>query len=180
MGLAFDDEGLVAQATVGVLLSAVIASAVGWLVFTFAARVLGQRDAALPVHLADPVDPEVDHVRGDPDAPLPSARERHTVPAPASGVLTRLDAYGVRLAAWRLGAGRARKEDPVQAAAGVELHAKPGDRVTEGQPLLTLHTYTPDRFPAALVALAEEDAVRVERDVPEGDTGSVVFGRVTA
>ncbi|MBL1065736.1 thymidine phosphorylase [Streptomyces sp. 7-21] len=117
---------------------------------------------------------------GDPDAPLPSARERHTVPAPASGVLTRLDAYGVGLAAWRLGAGRARKEDPVQAAAGVELHAKPGDRVTEGQPLLTLHTDTPDRFPAALAALAEEDAVRVERDVPEGDTGSVVFGRVTA
>ncbi len=56
------------------------------------------------------------------------------VTAPASGVLTRLDAYDVGVAAWRLGAGRARKEDPVQAGAGVELHAKPGDTVTEGQP----------------------------------------------
>ncbi|MFI6344468.1 thymidine phosphorylase [Streptomyces sp. NPDC050560] len=90
---------------------------------------------------------------GDPDAPLPTARERHTVTAPATGVLTRLDAYAVGVAAWRLGAGRARKEDPVQAAAGVELHAKPGDRVTEGAPLLTLHTDTPDRIPSALDAL---------------------------
>ncbi|KWX09731.1 hypothetical protein TR74_07855, partial [Carbonactinospora thermoautotrophica] len=46
------------------------------------------------------------------------------------------------------------KEDPVQAAAGVELHAKPGDRVRAGQPLLTLHTDTPERFPRALEALA--------------------------
>ena len=70
--------------------------------------------------------------------------------APASGVLTRLDAYDVGVAAWRLGAGRARKEDPVQAGAGVELHAKPGDTVTAGQPLLTLHTDTPERFEYAL------------------------------
>ena len=66
---------------------------------------------------------------GDPDAKLPVAREQHVVTAPSSGVLTRLDAYGVGVAAWRLGAGRARKEDPVQAGAGVELHAKPGDTV---------------------------------------------------
>ncbi|KWX02467.1 pyrimidine-nucleoside phosphorylase [Carbonactinospora thermoautotrophica] len=91
---------------------------------------------------------------GDPDASLPTARETHTVTAPATGVLTRLDAYAVGVAAWRLGAGRARKEDPVQAAAGVELHAKPGDRVRAGQPLLTLHTDTPERFPRALEALA--------------------------
>ncbi len=91
---------------------------------------------------------------GDPDAPLPAARERHTVTAPATGVLTRLDAYAVGVAVWRLGAGRARKEDPVQAAAGVELHAKPGDLVRAGQPLLTLHTDTPERFPRALEALA--------------------------
>ncbi|MCW5251655.1 MULTISPECIES: thymidine phosphorylase [unclassified Streptomyces] len=90
---------------------------------------------------------------GDPDAPLPTARERHVVTADASGVLTRLDAYDVGVAAWRLGAGRARKEDPVQAAAGVELHAKPGDTVTRGTPLLTLHTDTPDRFGYALEAL---------------------------
>jgi thymidine phosphorylase len=91
---------------------------------------------------------------GDPDAPLPIAREQHIVTAPASGVLTRLDALAVGVAAWRLGAGRARKEDPVQAGAGVELHAKPGDRVTSGAPLLTLHTDTPERFEAALEALA--------------------------
>lgn len=75
------------------------------------------------------------------------------VKAPASGVLTRLDAYDIGIAAWRLGAGRARKEDPVQAAAGVELHARPGDTVAEGQPLLTLHTDTPERFDYALQAV---------------------------
>src|SRR5690349_12005828 len=87
---------------------------------------------------------------GDPDAALPVAQESHDVLAPSSGVLTRLDAYDIGVAAWRLGAGRARKEDPVQAGAGVELHARPGDPVTAGQPLLTLHTDTPDRFAYAL------------------------------
>ncbi|WP_404816923.1 thymidine phosphorylase [Streptomyces thermolineatus] len=90
---------------------------------------------------------------GDPDAPLPVAREQHVVTAPATGVLTELDAYAVGLCAWRLGAGRARKEDPVQAGAGVELHAKPGDAVREGEPLLTLHTDTPERFEYALAPL---------------------------
>ncbi|MFJ3599993.1 thymidine phosphorylase [Streptomyces sp. NPDC090126] len=90
---------------------------------------------------------------GDPDATLPTAREQHVVTASASGILTRLDAYDVGVAAWRLGAGRARKEDPVQAGAGVELHAKPGDTVTEGQPLMTLHTDTPEKFDYALKAL---------------------------
>ena len=75
------------------------------------------------------------------------------MPAPASGVLTRLDAMAVGLAAWRLGAGRARKEDPVQAGAGVVWHARPGDAVTEGQPLLTLLTDEPDRFDRALASL---------------------------
>jgi thymidine phosphorylase len=69
-------------------------------------------------------------------------------------VLTRLDAMAVGLAAWRLGAGRARKEDPVQAAAGVVMHAKPGDPVAAGQELLTLHTDEPERFEAALADLA--------------------------
>lgn len=97
---------------------------------------------------------------GDPDAPLPTARERHTVTAQTSGVLTALDAYAVGVAAWRLGAGRARKEDPVQAGAGVEVHAKPGDRITAGAPLLTLHTDTPESFRYALQAL-EGDAVAI-------------------
>ncbi|HEU5428977.1 MAG TPA: thymidine phosphorylase [Actinocrinis sp.] len=87
---------------------------------------------------------------GDPEAELPQAKERHVLTAPASGTLTRLDALAVGVAAWRLGAGRTRKEDPVQAGAGIELHAKPGDPVVAGAPLLTLHTDTPDRFEAAL------------------------------
>jgi thymidine phosphorylase len=91
---------------------------------------------------------------GDPDAALPAAREQHIVTAPSSGVLTRLDAYGVGVAAWRLGAGRARKEDPVQPGAGIELHAKPGDTVHAGRPLLTLHTDTPEKFGYAVGALA--------------------------
>ncbi|HEY3681579.1 MAG TPA: thymidine phosphorylase [Streptosporangiaceae bacterium] len=91
---------------------------------------------------------------GDPDAPLPRAPEVHEVVATETGTLTRLDAYAVGLAAWRLGAGRARKEDPVSAVAGVELHAKPGDHVAAGRPLLTLHADDPARFPAAIAALA--------------------------
>ena len=90
---------------------------------------------------------------GDPDAALPVARESHVVNAPASGTLTRLDAMAVGLAAWRLGAGRARKEDPVQAGAGVVWHARPGDEVTEGQPLFTLLTDEPERFDRALASL---------------------------
>ncbi|UNZ17651.1 thymidine phosphorylase [Streptomyces sp. 891-h] len=92
---------------------------------------------------------------GDPDAELPTAREHHVVKAEASGVLTRLDAYAVGLAAWRLGAGRARKEDPVQAGAGVELHARVGDHITAGAPLLTLHTDTPEAFAYAEQALTD-------------------------
>ena len=90
---------------------------------------------------------------GDPDAPLPQARESHVVTAPASGVLSRLDAMAVGLAAWRLGAGRARKEDPVQAGAGVVWHARPGDAVTEGEPLFTLLTDDEHRFERALASL---------------------------
>jgi thymidine phosphorylase len=90
---------------------------------------------------------------GDPDAPLPVARETHQVLAPADGVLVGLDAMAVGVAAWRLGAGRSRKEDPVQFGAGVEMHAKPGAEVFGGQPLFTLHTDTPERFQAAIEAL---------------------------
>ncbi|MEX1908191.1 thymidine phosphorylase [Janibacter sp. Y6] len=113
---------------------------------------------------------------GDPQAELPRARETEQVVADRDGVLESLDALAVGVAAWRLGAGRARKEDPVQAGAGVELHARPGDQVRAGQPLLTLHTDTPERFARAQEALA--GAWRV------GDTaaasGSVVLDRVDA
>ncbi|GII99615.1 thymidine phosphorylase [Sediminihabitans luteus] len=91
---------------------------------------------------------------GDPDAPLPLARETDVVRAAHDGVLTSLDAYAVGVAAWRLGAGRARREDAVQAGAGVEMHAKPGDVVRAGDPLLTLHTDTPEKFARAHEALA--------------------------
>ena len=90
---------------------------------------------------------------GDPSAALPAARESQVVVAPASGVLTRLDALAVGIAAWRLGAGRARKEDPVSFGAGVVMHAKPGDVVRTGEPLLTLHADEPERFERALDAL---------------------------
>ena len=100
---------------------------------------------------------------GDPDAPLPTAKETHHVLAPADGVLVELDALAVGVAAWRLGAGRARKEDPVQAGAGVEIHYKPGATVRGGEPLLTLHTDGPDRFERAVEAL--EGGITV---APEG------------
>jgi thymidine phosphorylase len=90
---------------------------------------------------------------GDPDAPLPDARETHVVTAPVSGTLTRLDALAVGIAAWRLGAGRARKEDAVSFGAGIVLHAKPGDEVRAGEPLLELHADEADRFDRALAAL---------------------------
>jgi thymidine phosphorylase len=97
---------------------------------------------------------------GDPDAPLPQAAHvRTALPAPATGWLTRLDALAVGTAAWRLGAGRARKEDAVSAAAGIICLAKPGDYVREGQPLLELRADDEDRFAAALAALAAPTGV---------------------
>jgi thymidine phosphorylase len=91
---------------------------------------------------------------GDPDAPLPQAQYVQTaLPAIADGWLRRLDALAVGTAAWRLGAGRARKEDPVSAAAGVICLAKPGDRVTKGQPLLELRADDPGKMAAALAVL---------------------------
>ena len=90
---------------------------------------------------------------GDPDAPLPRARHTETLVAQESGVLTRLDAMAVGLAAWRLGAGRARQGDPVQFGAGIEMHCKPGDPVTAGKPLFTLHTDSEAAIPTAIATL---------------------------
>ncbi|MEP6762253.1 MAG: thymidine phosphorylase [Sporichthyaceae bacterium] len=115
---------------------------------------------------------------GDPDAVLPTAREAHVVPAPADGVLTRLDALAVGVAAWRLGAGRARKEDAVQAGAGVQMHAKPGAQVRGGEPLFTLHTDTPERFERAIEALA--DAITIAPDDSRPDLLPLVIDRVSA
>jgi thymidine phosphorylase len=113
---------------------------------------------------------------GDPDAPMPTARETHVVTAPATGTLSRLDAMAVGLAAWRLGAGRARKEDPVQAAAGVEMLAKPGDRVSAGQDLLRLHTDEPERIERALAAL--RDGIEVAPDGTPYTPTPLVLDRV--
>lgn len=112
---------------------------------------------------------------GDPDAALPVARETHTVLAPQAGTLTRLDALSVGVASWRLGAGRARKEDAVQLAAGIKLHAKPGDTVTEGQPLMTLMTDTPERFDRALQSL--EGAWDINGQLSET---SIILDRINA
>ena len=104
---------------------------------------------------------------GDPDAPLPQAAHTRVVPAPASGWLTGLDALKVGTAAWRLGAGRARKEDTVSAAAGVICLAKPGDRVREGQPLLELRADEPERFGPALAALTDAIAISPDGAPPQ-------------
>jgi thymidine phosphorylase len=102
---------------------------------------------------------------GDPDAPLPSAREAELLRADSDGVVAAVDAYGVGLAAWRLGAGRARKEDRVSAGAGVLLRVRPGDRVRAGDPLLELRTDEGSRIAAAREAAAR--AVRVAASAPE-------------
>ncbi|MBO4271301.1 thymidine phosphorylase [Microbispora triticiradicis] len=114
---------------------------------------------------------------GDPDAPLPKAAESAVVTAPASGTLVTLDALKVGVAAWRLGAGRARKEDPVSAGAGVVLHAKPGDEVRAGAPLMTLYADEAGRFDRALQAL--DGAYEIGAD-GGADLLPLVIDRVTA
>ncbi len=96
---------------------------------------------------------------GDPDAALPTAHEVEVITAESDGILRTLDAMAVGLAAWRLGAGRSRPGEQVQATAGVEWHARPGDTVRAGQPLLSLHTDTPERIGWAREALAGAYAV---------------------
>jgi thymidine phosphorylase len=112
---------------------------------------------------------------GDPAAALPRAAEVEVVTAPRSGTLTRLDAMAVGVAAWRLGAGRARKEDAVSAAAGVVWDATVGDVVHAGQPLLHLHLDDPARLPGALEAL--DGAI----EISDGPTDAVplVLDRVS-
>ena len=113
---------------------------------------------------------------GDPDAALPTARETHQVLAPADGIVTRMDALPFGVAAWRLGAGRARAQDPVIFEAGIDLHAKPGDRVVAGQPLFTLSAADDARFGRALDALEGSWAIGDEAPV----TGPIVRERITA
>jgi thymidine phosphorylase len=90
---------------------------------------------------------------GDPDAALPIAREKHVVMAANSGIITTMDAMKVGVSAWRLGAGRSKQGEQVQAGAGIEMHAKPGEYIEAGSPLFTLHTDEAPRFERALEIL---------------------------
>lgn len=90
---------------------------------------------------------------GDLTQPLPLGAATETVTASRDGVMGDIDAMGVALAAWRLGAGRAQPGEPVQFGAGVRIHRRPGEPVTSGEAIFTLYTATPDRLPAALAEL---------------------------
>ena len=113
---------------------------------------------------------------GDPSAPLPVAPVTEVVRAERDGVVTRLDAYAVGVAAWRLGAGRARKEDAVSASAGILLHRREGDRVTAGDPILELRTEDAGKVPSALEALA--DGIVVGAPGTAVPAGRLVLGRI--
>src|SRR5690606_2408559 len=118
----------------------------------------GQSDADVEAALADGRAMDswramIEAQGGDPDAALPQPRESHPVLAETDGVLATQEALAFGVAAWRLGAGRARKEDPVVHAAGIDLHKKPGDAVRAGEPLFPLHADDPARFDRALESL---------------------------
>lgn len=117
---------------------------------------------------------------GDPDAAMPVAPHTEEIRAESDGVITRMDALGVGVAAWRLGAGRARKEDPVQASAGVFLHKTLGEAVRKGDVIMTLNTETPDRFARAKAALADAcgGAGAVEIAASGGGRGPIVLDRI--
>ncbi len=102
---------------------------------------------------------------GDPDAPLPVAKENEIITAQSDGVISSMNALQVGISAWRLGAGRERQGEKVQAGAGIEIHAKPGDVVKKGDPLFTLHTDEPVRFERAKDAL--KSAVTIGNSVAE-------------
>ena len=112
---------------------------------------------------------------GDPDAKLPVAKETQTVVAESDGVVSELDALAVGLASWRLGAGRARKEDPVQFGAGVTLHAQLGDTVKKGDPLYTLHTDEPSRFARAADTIAKAYKIEAQAQV----TRKLILDRIS-
>ena len=90
---------------------------------------------------------------GDLSVPLPIGTHSETVTAGRGGTMGDIDAMAVGLAAWRLGAGRSRPGERVQAGAGIRIHRRPGEPVTAGAPLFTLYTDTPERFGAALAEL---------------------------
>jgi thymidine phosphorylase len=102
---------------------------------------------------------------GDPDAPLPVAPVVEEVTADRDGYVASLDALAIGVAAWRLGAGRARKEDPVSMSAGVVLHRKPGDPVRAGETLFELRTEDDAKLSSARAAAG--GAVTIADAAPE-------------
>jgi len=113
---------------------------------------------------------------GDPDAPLPTAKEHIQIKAEKSGTIASMDALKVGISAWRLGAGRARQGESVQAGAGIEIHAKPGEKITEGAPLFTLHTDEAERFARAKEALI--GAVTISDDGRVAERLPLVVARI--
>jgi len=114
---------------------------------------------------------------GDPEAKLPVAKHEQVILAEASGFVNELDALAVGTASWRLGAGRARKEDPVQFGAGIVLHAKRGEKIEKGQPLMTLYTDEPERFDRALDALT--GGIKIEEQLSSSFT-PLILDRINA
>ena len=90
---------------------------------------------------------------GDPDGKLPIAKERQVITAESSGTITEMNAMAVGISAWRLGAGRSKQGEQLQLGAGIEIHAKPGEKIEKGAPLFTLHTDEPARFERSIEAL---------------------------
>jgi thymidine phosphorylase len=104
---------------------------------------------------------------GDPDAPLPTAKEKLVITADKSGTISSMDALKVGISAWRLGAGRARQGEAVQAGAGIEIHAKPGEKIDNGSALFTLHSDDSDRFERAKQALEGAVSISEKGEVAE-------------
>lgn len=90
---------------------------------------------------------------GDPDGKLPTAKESQVIRAKNSGTITEMNAMAVGISAWRLGAGRSKQGEQLQLGAGIEIHAKPGEKIEKGAPLFTLHTDEPARFDRSIEAL---------------------------
>ena len=114
---------------------------------------------------------------GDPDAKLPVAREQYVVTAESTGEIIEMNAMSVGISAWRLGAGRSRQGETVQAGAGIEIHAKPGESIIAGAPLFTLHTDDSPRFERALDAL--QGAVRISSTGEKVDRLPLIIEKIT-
>ena len=115
---------------------------------------------------------------GDPDAALPIAKEKMEVKATQDGEMISMDAMKVGVAAWRLGAGRSRQGETVQAGAGIEIHAKPGEQVKAGQIIYTLHTDESPRFERALESL--DNSFKVSSTGEKADRLPLILEKIEA